>query len=43
MNLPQAESGPDSNINSPYYTVGWVEIGTRKKVPLRFVTYMLQK
>jgi hypothetical protein len=23
-----------------YCTVGWVDIGTRTKVPLRFVTYL---
>jgi hypothetical protein len=25
---------------STEYTVGWVDIGTRTKVPLRFVTYL---
>jgi hypothetical protein len=25
MNLPQPDSGPDSNINSPYCTVGEVD------------------
>jgi hypothetical protein len=26
MNLPQPDSGPDSNINSPYYTVLYIFI-----------------
>jgi hypothetical protein len=31
-----------SKINSPTVqcTVGWVDIGTRTKVPLKFVTYL---
>jgi hypothetical protein len=29
-----------SKIDPPYCTVGWVDIGTRTKVPLRLVTYL---
>jgi hypothetical protein len=25
-----------------YCALGWVDVGTRKKVPLRFVTYLSQ-
>jgi hypothetical protein len=27
-------------LDGGYCTVGWVDIGTRRKVPLRFVTYL---
>jgi hypothetical protein len=31
MNLPQPDSGPDSNVNSPYYTVVCVLVALNKK------------
>jgi hypothetical protein len=37
-----AESNPTSRVfnRRMYYTLGWVDIGTRTKVPLKFVTYL---
>jgi hypothetical protein len=42
MNLPQPDSGPDSNINSPYCTVQfivyrWLDVGTRTSNSKNFV------
>jgi hypothetical protein len=45
MNLPQPDSGPDSNINSPYYTVVWLRFDIERKrfVQARVKSFSLSK